>query len=283
MKVFISCTEGRSRAIAQALYGWLPTIIQTVKPWTSQESILKGARWAAELAKELEETRVGIICLTPENLHAPWLVFEAGALSKTQPCTYTCTLLYEIEETDFQGPLSQFQHTMAAKDDLRRLVHHINLMQGEQAFPEHLIETAFARGWDDLDRQLKSIPPLQEEKPSVELSDKAILKEILSLVREQTRDNITDAAENMATGFPTGLRFPGARDMPPEDATLLRELIQSLYFERRSLRRKIDKLRTDESYAQECLRELQGTRRYHDKEWPAKPLLPRIHENEPGE
>jgi TIR domain len=276
MKVFISWSGERSRAIALALHGWLPTIIQTVKPWISEEDITKGARWAAELTKELEQTSVGIICLTPENLHAPWLIFEAGALSKTQQSTYICTLLYEIEYTDFQGPLAQFQYTRAEEDDMKRLVHDINRLQGEEAFSEKQIDTAFVRGWDDFYCQLKSIPSVQEKR-NVALSDTAMVKEILLLVREQARDNSNNSSENR----PTGPSFPGAQDMSPEDLKLLGDMIQSLYFERQSLKREIEKLRTDESYAQDWLRTLQGKYRSHD--WPAKPLLPRVRENEPGD
>ncbi len=83
MKVFISWSGERSKAVAQAWHDWLPNVIQAVEPWMSETDIAKGARWGMDMARELDETRVGIICLTPENLNAPWILFEAGALSKT--------------------------------------------------------------------------------------------------------------------------------------------------------------------------------------------------------
>ena len=48
----------------------------------SDDEIRSGARWSDVLAKSLDETNYGIICVTRENQHAPWLVFEAGALAK---------------------------------------------------------------------------------------------------------------------------------------------------------------------------------------------------------
>src|SRR5258706_2823307 len=80
---FISWSGERSRHVAKALRDWLPMVLQATKPFMSKKDIDKGSRWHVELAKALEVTKVGIICLTPENLSASWLLFEAGGLSKT--------------------------------------------------------------------------------------------------------------------------------------------------------------------------------------------------------
>jgi hypothetical protein len=50
----------------------------------SAEEIGKGERWSINLAKELESSNFGLVCLTPENVNAPWLHFEAGAILKSQ-------------------------------------------------------------------------------------------------------------------------------------------------------------------------------------------------------
>src|SRR5215216_5919033 len=126
MKVFLSWSGDRSKAVADALYNWLPTIIQSVETWMSEHNIDKGTRGIPEISRNLEQTHFGIICLTPENLNAPWLLFEAGALSKSQDDARVWTLLYELEYTDVEGPLSQFQHTRAKKNDVRKLLDAIN-------------------------------------------------------------------------------------------------------------------------------------------------------------
>jgi hypothetical protein len=80
-------------AAAEALRGWLPKIINALKPWLSSADIDKGARWSADVASRLEAAKAGIICLTPSNLHSDWILFEAGALSKTLKNTFVCPFL----------------------------------------------------------------------------------------------------------------------------------------------------------------------------------------------
>jgi hypothetical protein len=49
----------------------------------SDSEIDKGSRSLGEISKALADIKIGIVCLTPENLQRPWLFFEAGALSKS--------------------------------------------------------------------------------------------------------------------------------------------------------------------------------------------------------
>ncbi|MDT5268747.1 MAG: hypothetical protein QOH49_933 [Acidobacteriota bacterium] len=186
MKVFISWSGDRSKAVAEALYAWLPTVILTIRPWLSLADIDKGARWRTEVASELEDSQVGIICLTPENLNAPWLLFEAGALSKIQQKSYVCTFLYDLEPTDVREPLAQFQHTLSQKEDVKKLIHTINRAQGEKRFTDAQIDKAFERGWPELAEDLNKISnttTIQKSEPT----QKEMLKELLELVRAQTR------------------------------------------------------------------------------------------------
>lgn len=130
MKVFLSWSGARSKALAELLHTWLPQVIQAVEPWMSSE-MEKGQKWSPEVANRLSETRFGLLCLTRENLSAPWLLFEAGALSKT-PDAYLWTFLHGISPIDVEQPLAQFQHTIGEKNDVRKLIHTINLAVREQ-------------------------------------------------------------------------------------------------------------------------------------------------------
>jgi hypothetical protein len=83
MKVFISWSGEKSKAAAEALRDWLPLVIQSITPWMSRKDIAAGASWNKALAKELGETKYGIVCLTKMNVNEPWIHFETGAISKT--------------------------------------------------------------------------------------------------------------------------------------------------------------------------------------------------------
>src|SRR5215469_4587723 len=122
MDIFISWSGARSQAVAEALKDWLPMIINAANPFLSVADIDKGARWSSEIAGKLEKSKAGIICLTPGNMNSEWILFEAGALSKTVSNTYVCPLLIGLKPADVKGPLAQFQFTMTSKVDMLQLV-----------------------------------------------------------------------------------------------------------------------------------------------------------------
>jgi hypothetical protein len=124
--VFISWSAERSRYVAEALRGWLPVVLQAVDPWMSAAGVEKGSRWESEISARLDQADVGIICLTAENLNSPWLLFEAGALSKKLGKSRVCTYLLELAPAQVPQPLGMFQHTVIGKDETRKLLEAIN-------------------------------------------------------------------------------------------------------------------------------------------------------------
>lgn len=197
MKVFISWSGERSKAVAQALRDWLPNVIQAVELWMSEADIAKGARWGLDMARELDETRVGLICLTPENLNAPWILFEAGALSKKRfgEASYVCTYLFDVVPTDVKEPLGQFQYTIANKEDTKRLLQTINnQVLDDDALPEERLNRVFEKWWPELEEALANVPAV-EEKPEAKRSDTDMLKDILVTVRALERQTAQVALE----------------------------------------------------------------------------------------
>jgi TIR domain len=82
MRVFLSWSGEQSRQVALILKEWLPTVIQALDTWVSSADIDKGASWLASITDSLVKAEgVGVFCLTADNLKAPWLAYEAGALA----------------------------------------------------------------------------------------------------------------------------------------------------------------------------------------------------------
>lgn len=184
MKVFLSWSGDRSKNTAKILESWVRKIIHSAEPWMSPD-IEKGVRWGLEITGQLERSRVGIICLTRENLNEPWILFEAGALSKTKEA-YVCTFLLDLKPSDIEQPLAQFQHTQFDKEDVRKLVHTINQAvkkTGDPTLPDSDLNGLFEILWPFLRDELQGI---MKQKLNTELpirTDREILEEVLSLVR----------------------------------------------------------------------------------------------------
>src|SRR5712692_5288094 len=154
MRVFLSWSGERSGQIAESLKVWLTDVMHVLEPWVSSEDIDKGARWSLQLAQGLQDTSVGIICLTPENLTAPWILFEAGALAKYVESSRVCTYLFHVRPADIDGPLASFQATEANKTDTLRLIRMLNGLLGEQARPDEQLRRAFEKWWPEFEAVL---------------------------------------------------------------------------------------------------------------------------------
>lgn len=184
--VFISWSGERSRLVAEKLRGWLPRVVQAAKPWMSDADIEKGSRGISELTKVLYNTKVGIVCLTPENLGTPWLLFEAGALSKAvddrnRLCTY---LLDGLKPENIRQPLGMFQATEPTKEDTRKLVRTINRSVSDDPLSEEVLRDIFEAMWPALEKTLHNLPHAEAIKP-VRRSTEDMLAEILELLRGQ--------------------------------------------------------------------------------------------------
>lgn len=184
VRVFISWSGPQSKQFAEALRNWIPAVIQAARPYYSSDDITKGERWATEIAKELDASQVGIMCLTKDNLQEPWLLFEAGALSKNLGTAKVCPILFGLETTDLQGPLSQFQASKFNQTDIRGLMGTINRELEEEGLSERTLDSVFNKWWEDLESQVQVITQQDnssEEKPM--RSDRELLEEVLQLSR----------------------------------------------------------------------------------------------------
>jgi hypothetical protein len=178
--VFVSWSGERSKALARALTEWLPPVFYNdLNVWMSEEDIQAGGRWELELAKQLEGTNFGIVCLTPDNIRSEWLIFEAGALSKAIEKSRVVPYRLGLKATDVAPPMSQFQGVDANEEGTLRLVISINSAIGKRIQDSHL-SSQFEKWWPDLKEKLEK--QSQQTFPEVRTT-REMLEEILSLVR----------------------------------------------------------------------------------------------------
>lgn len=203
MEIFISWSGEASKLVGLALRDWLPSVIQAVRPWMSDEDLKKGARWGTALAERLESTDFGICCLTPYNLESRWLHFEAGALAKRVTAAHVCPYLFHVEPADLEGPYREFQLTRAEREDTRKLLRTLNGTVTEGPLSEAQLDKAFEKWWPDLEERLRSIPLSQvKEKPRRQLPE--MVEEILELVRGLARGQ-DEAARAAIEAYKTAL------------------------------------------------------------------------------
>lgn len=195
MQVFVGWSGDRSRLIAEAIWSWLPLVLQSVKPWMSDQDINAGSRWLAEVSSTLGNMSVGLICVTPENQHNPWLLFEAGALSKTIEQTCVCPLVFGMTPGQLAGPLTQFQANVLDRNGMGKVVATINQNLEEGKINPQQLQETFDVWWPKLEERLKMIPP--EPFPTASRTVDDQLEELLTLAREQLRrENIRLEASN---------------------------------------------------------------------------------------
>lgn len=171
MKVFIAWSGNSSKSVAVSLYEWLPSVLPCVKPWMSEKDIAKGTIWNAELWKHLKSADFGILCLVPDNVTKPWVIFEAGALSGGRAYDKVSPFLLGIKDSDLPSPLRQFQCTRFSIGDVRDLVGRLNVVaKGNERLDEQELKKLFQRHWPNLRKKLTSIDLTQGEKETEDAS-----------------------------------------------------------------------------------------------------------------
>lgn len=157
MRVFISWSGERSRELASALKEWLPLVVSYVEPWLSDADIDAGERWGQSVAAELAASNFGIVCITSENVNSPWVLFEAGALTKSLDDSKVIPLLLDLEFSDISGPLAQFQAKKISRAGMQEIISSIQ-KSADAPIPEGRLNRLFEALWPDLEKSLARVP-----------------------------------------------------------------------------------------------------------------------------
>jgi hypothetical protein len=213
LPVFISWSGERSLAVAKHIKTWLPDVVRNAEPWLSKEDLRKGLQWLPELNKNLGAAGFGLSVITADNKDAPWLLFEAGAITKALPDKYCCPLLCDLKQADISGPFANFQSTVITKkEDMLQLVKTMNDASGESKVDEDRLSRWFSGAWDEFCKNVNQALAAKLPKSSpakVETTDRELLEELLSTVRRI-------AIEPRSRTEVLRRRFEGQLIAPPE-------------------------------------------------------------------
>jgi hypothetical protein len=181
MKIFISWSGERSQQVAEALREWLPLVLHYSLPWLSKSDIEAGERWSVEVAKELQESNFGIICVTKDNLSSPWILFESGALAKSMDDGRVIPLLLDLDFKEISGPLAQFQAKKADQNNIRELVLSLN-RAAQTPVPDDRLAKLFDTMYAQLGEKIAAIPASGQPTTKARAQED-ILEELVSGVR----------------------------------------------------------------------------------------------------
>jgi hypothetical protein len=206
MDVFISWSGHRGEMVAKALAELLPDAIQDLNAWMSAHDIGAGARWGHELHQQLESSNFGILCLTSENIGAPWLLYEAGSLAKSVSDARVVPYRLNLAAADVPFPLAQFQGVDADEGGTKKLIESLNAGL-KQPMDQGRLDRVFQRWWPDLRERIATIPA-SAEGPRVHRPDRELLEEILKVTRNNAQTIIKDEIkEGVFEAISTSLHY----------------------------------------------------------------------------
>jgi hypothetical protein len=198
MSIFFCWSGERSRHVAETLARSLQSL--NIQGFLSPQ-IPKGEVWFEAIRQQLASADAAIVTLTPENLGAPWLHYEAGAVAFGIPKDEKAsrriyTYLFGVRPGDVGSPLSQYQHTEATKGDTLALISQL-LPAGTDR--EAWIEAHGDVWWSDFVHRLHGVAARSPTEVLPKLSD---------MFRRKTFDE--PIAECVSHGWID--RYTGARE-----------------------------------------------------------------------
>lgn len=115
----------------------------------SDSDISQDAFWQQEIVKGLDGTKVGVVILTSDNVHRPWLHYEVGYLTRYIDGGegLLSPILVGTSTASIQGPMTSLQATTFDRESMLRLVKDINKKTGEPT-AETIVENTFGYVWD---------------------------------------------------------------------------------------------------------------------------------------
>lgn len=190
MRIFASWSGQPSREVAVLLKNWIPNVLQEVDVYVSSQDIAKGERWLHNVNDNLQDHDFGFSILTPNNVSAPWILFEAGALAKSLKSRLV-PLLCGLNTIDLPNhPLTQFQYVLVPEhDEMLRLLSDVNAACA-RPLPDERLKATFEKWYPDFQAAYKQIDLTSKRKvkPDVDQAPAELVAQGLSDLRREMRD-----------------------------------------------------------------------------------------------
>ena len=152
----------------------------------SDEEIASGRRWRDEVGSALSEMDFGIICLTRDNQHNPWLMFEAGALAKNLMFGRVIPLCIGLDAAEVTGPLADFQGRRLDKDGMWKIIQDINAVATKVKAADRLTKL-FDLTWPSLEKVVTDAMQASPEPAQLKRTVEDMLEELVDRVRRLER------------------------------------------------------------------------------------------------
>ncbi|WP_407107284.1 TIR domain-containing protein [Rhodococcus aetherivorans] len=201
--IFISWSGPLANAVAKVFREWLPEMFDDVDPWMSSDSIQAGSRWLYDITEKLQKSAFGIVVTTLENKNAPWLNYEAGAISgvltgdaysRVTPVTVDFDDKSELPTT-----LNQYQTVSLDEPGLQKLF--LSIATALQKDPG-VTTSRFRSTWPRFEQMLSTAKSVRHSSPHRPQNEK--IDEILNLVRtlsdDAREDSLTDQRTSLVSG-----------------------------------------------------------------------------------
>jgi hypothetical protein len=149
---------------------------------------------------QLTDTDFGIVCVSKANQHAPWLNFEAGALSRRVDAKRELmpVLLIDFDSmNEVEGPVTGFQMQMATVDGFFAIMKDLNSCELGPNISEKILRSRVELAWLDIEKEVRKVRESQSSTQVVERTDSEKIDEVLDVVRGLSRAGST---RNWSTG-----------------------------------------------------------------------------------
>lgn len=203
--LFLSWEGDESKCIAKQLKNLMEGIFYpTLKSYMSAVDAPLGKRGVEDLSRQLSECNYGVCLVNKENVRAPWIHYEAGAIAKESPISRLIVLLLDNDPGCIKGtPLQDFKYCFLTYDGILEIVETMidicGLSREKKIFIDRLNDkwSEFETNCETIisEIQIKGNNP---EKTEIEDHLDPIMHMLVD-IRNYLKEDISNSVKNMST------------------------------------------------------------------------------------